>query len=900
MLEQNMKPAGPGVRAWGAVRKAVWLVCGWTVALAPASQAQVVYRQTFGNGTTGNVTAGSYQWTAYRTSNTGGVENVTGNSGAAGSSASAGKYWLNASSDRINATVPNSGYNGANGRLFASKSNPGTGSWALYTSPAETAAINAGFSGLAEDLSVVSFDHGSSSTAVTLRAMVQVGGNYYVSVSSHVRSVGASGNYALADPNGAVTAAIQLSGGAEWLPLTGFVPGGNMGTIGSPAVAISGPVQAYGIHGAWNGTDATARIDNFTVEAAGQAVEVVVDNTDSARVTVQGGWTASSSVGGYHGSNYLHDQNGGKGSKWVRFTPHLAASNYQVFIRYVSTADRAHNVPVDVVHADGTDQLSVDQRTGGGTWVLLGTYRFVAGTNGHVTVGNAGTTNFVIADAVRFVPVSGPSDAEVMAAGLVSWRKPDGDGISCAECHGPAGYDVAVFNFNQADLRRATAPHLNDADADRIFAMIELLRGQNPPQGGLKDVATFRPFQPGGGVILGGVTASNQERDAAFGIHMQQNFQFATNRIANLTQARAARDQLVHLNIRTVPTGILFNRWSESVSRQGAQDGGKFAEWVTAIGQQMGANKAAFQVLEDAYIANPSDTNFWAMFHKIDPWAVADPVNGGPAVSSLKLLEKEKFKSNLVFQHEMMRLSRGLGSMVLDQDGIRPFADQVGQGSHLPFFWDVADRARANLSQPLSSHALRNQQTVWLGTGSSLSSQLNLLRPTWFWLGWSLDGSLRFSGNANATRDGEYFIQTLMQIENQRAHWVFFNAVHAIQRGFRPGAWGSDSNPQHFLGPKQFWLRHGFYNKPNDDPNYPGSAARYRFMLANTLRMFCLLHEQDIKDKGVVYRRTFLLEGTDSIEVMRTAMNWAEPHEQTLNNQIVNNLLATVAAYPDP
>jgi hypothetical protein len=38
----------------------------------------------------------------------------------------------------------------------------------------------------------------------------------------------------------------------------------------------------------------------------------------------------------------------------------------------------------------------------GGSWQLLGTHPFNAGTSGGVVVSNAGTTGYVVADAVRF------------------------------------------------------------------------------------------------------------------------------------------------------------------------------------------------------------------------------------------------------------------------------------------------------------------------------------------------------------------------------------------------------------------------------------------------------------------------------------------------------------------
>jgi hypothetical protein len=68
---------------------------------------------------------------------------------------------------------------------------------------------------------------------------------------------------------------------------------------------------------------------------------------------------------------------------------------------------RGRNVPIDVNHAGGTTQLFLDQQFNGGTWYQLGTFGFNAGTGGNVTVRNDGASNYVVADAVKFVQVGG-------------------------------------------------------------------------------------------------------------------------------------------------------------------------------------------------------------------------------------------------------------------------------------------------------------------------------------------------------------------------------------------------------------------------------------------------------------------------------------------------------------
>ncbi|MEW6304103.1 MAG: galactose oxidase-like domain-containing protein [Verrucomicrobiota bacterium] len=142
-----------------------------------------------------------------------------------------------------------------------------------------------------------------------------------------------------------------------------------------------------------NGPDETTRLSN----------EIIVDNTDVTGVSISGAWTASTSMAGYYGINYIHDGNTA-GGKSVRYSPVVPATgSYQVYLRWTTGTNRATNVPVDVNHTGGTTTLSINQQNNNGTWVSLGTYNFSAGTTGNVLVRNDGANGYVIADAVRFV-----------------------------------------------------------------------------------------------------------------------------------------------------------------------------------------------------------------------------------------------------------------------------------------------------------------------------------------------------------------------------------------------------------------------------------------------------------------------------------------------------------------
>jgi lysophospholipase L1-like esterase len=138
---------------------------------------------------------------------------------------------------------------------------------------------------------------------------------------------------------------------------------------------------------------------------------VIVDNTaGGAAVTLTGAWTTATADTGYYGLNYLTDGNAGKGAKSVRFTPVITkAGLYEVSVRWGAGTGHAVNVPIDVVYDGGTDAAVATQQTDGGTWVPVGTYAFKEGNTGSVLISTTNTSGLVIADAVKFTPVTAPS-----------------------------------------------------------------------------------------------------------------------------------------------------------------------------------------------------------------------------------------------------------------------------------------------------------------------------------------------------------------------------------------------------------------------------------------------------------------------------------------------------------
>ena len=173
--------------------------------------------------------------------------------------------------------------------------------------------------------------------------------------------------------------------------------------------------------------------------------EIIIDNTDSDGVTITGDWL----VGGIEpwvGSNNIHNDRTGQGTKSVRFTPDIVKpGTYHVYLHWSSNEDRASNVPVDVTHAGGTDTVKLNQTRSipdfvdepdGFKYNFVGTYDFEAGTAGNVLIRTDDTVGYVVVDSVRFVSYVEPT------TGLTCIR----EGYRCQQSLCPQGDCYSELN----------------------------------------------------------------------------------------------------------------------------------------------------------------------------------------------------------------------------------------------------------------------------------------------------------------------------------------------------------------------------------------------------------------------------------------------------------------------
>lgn len=138
----------------------------------------------------------------------------------------------------------------------------------------------------------------------------------------------------------------------------------------------------------------------FTAAAAPPPeLTTIIDNTDTALTSRVGTWSVSGGVGAY-GTNSLYCRTVNSSFSW-QFTP-TETSYYQVFMWWTEFTSRSTVTPVEIVNADGTAAMTINQQTNGARWNLLGEYLFNAGTTYNVTVRTLADNSAVCADAVCF------------------------------------------------------------------------------------------------------------------------------------------------------------------------------------------------------------------------------------------------------------------------------------------------------------------------------------------------------------------------------------------------------------------------------------------------------------------------------------------------------------------
>ena len=141
---------------------------------------------------------------------------------------------------------------------------------------------------------------------------------------------------------------------------------------------------------------------------------------DDPQARVVGTWKSSQVYAGYVGTGYLSDNNEEKGRKTLTFTPPIPhTGRYEVRLAYNTDRNRATNVPVTILHADGENVVTVNQREAppiGGRFTSLGQFRFEKDGQGYVLISTEGTEGYVIVDALQFIALDGRGETPMAIA----------------------------------------------------------------------------------------------------------------------------------------------------------------------------------------------------------------------------------------------------------------------------------------------------------------------------------------------------------------------------------------------------------------------------------------------------------------------------------------------------
>jgi len=141
------------------------------------------------------------------------------------------------------------------------------------------------------------------------------------------------------------------------------------------------------------------------VDVAGNRSDALLDRiADNPEASFSGTWDTGTVTAGHWGADYRYHSTGGTGANTATWT--FAAGErglYEVRTYYPQGSNRSTEARFSVGHLGGTTLKTVNQQTGGGTWVSLGSYWLEAGQSYTVVLDDAEPAGYVVlADAVRW------------------------------------------------------------------------------------------------------------------------------------------------------------------------------------------------------------------------------------------------------------------------------------------------------------------------------------------------------------------------------------------------------------------------------------------------------------------------------------------------------------------
>jgi len=286
---------------------------------------------------------------------------------------------------------------------------------------------------------------------------------------------------------------------------------------------------------------------------------------------------------------------------------------------------------------------------------------------------------------------------EAYRRGMASWRTPDHEGIACANCHSPDALDLAVIGYPDDAILRRAGLHVSPEDGAHIVDLVHAQRRRfnigRPCDRG------WRPLQPGGEPLPGETPV---EQDLAFADELvARGYKLVTGRVETLADAYEVMDELVETDLRRLPVGIPFPRWTEDGFNGDAHS--TINDYLMGVGR-VPNDHDDWYALEDRYVANPSQRHFFEVVHRMQDemndlgfGARTDDAhsqaNGRCNLVSrrgggfMSFVDEAKKRSLFIVQHYMRMALLGHEGGWFDQEPA-PFVDYAREhGEGLNPFW---------------------------------------------------------------------------------------------------------------------------------------------------------------------------------------------------------------------
>lgn len=372
--------------------------------------------------------------------------------------------------------------------------------------------------------------------------------------------------------------------------------------------------------------------------------------------------------------------------------------------------------------------------------------------------------------------VANPRGEATYAELLGAWRTPGRiSSAACANCHGPDGLELAIYDFDDATIRRRALPHLDPAVAEHVVQFIHAVRSRYAISK-LLDPLRDRPLQPGGRLLPG---QTPLERDFAFGRSLATILPTLTGApVKDLKMAEKAADELLAVDPWQLPIGIPLNRFSED-SFHGT-DHASLAHWLPDVPRQATpGDLALYYQRQDVYLADPTERKLWQM---IDGFAqLTKPIND----TGIALIAQDKYESLMLLQH---RVRQALLGHVIKPTPVT-MADWPEPVAPNPM-WQVGEEARKFQEAGPAALGLDPELLAKKQGGPSFQDQIRDLQSSWFWLGWLFDQGLERTSNGHPpVARGDWLALALWNGGPYPIHISFALARKQLVVNRLPGAW---------------------------------------------------------------------------------------------------------------